>query len=320
MKLHCSEILASGKLKPTDSDAALDRWRSGKGNFWFDIESYQRAELDSWLEPLALPEIMAQRCRSVGDSTQIIALPQALFLEVMAYSDPQDSALGNVGVICLKNLLITLNPKSVHAIVKSRDIADALQMKKGTTADLLVSMLLIKIDQATVSARTIRATLNDLDDRMDREPGSVALEEILDAKDAVSRLVAVAEEQEECFQVFAEARTEILDFSHLQGTLKLLTSVAGSVNRRADRLSTAVSDLRQRYELSLQDRTNHRLAILTVISAVFLPLTLIAGIWGMNFENMPELHLRHGYFFGLGTMVLIAALMTWLFYRRGWFD
>jgi magnesium transporter len=59
---------------------------------------------------------------------------------------------------------------------------------------------------------------------------------------------------------------------------------------------------------------------LTVISAVFLPLTLLAGIWGMNFMLMPELQLSFGYPLGLGLMALIAGGLTWLFYMRGWFD
>jgi magnesium transporter len=102
--------------------------------------------------------------------------------------------------------------------------------------------------------------------------------------------------------------------------MKLLISTAGSVNRHADRLENRVVDLRQRYNMHQQDKTNHRLAVLTAISAVFLPLTLIAGIWGMNFTIMPELQLSFGYALALGLMVLIAGGLTWFFYMRGWFD
>ena len=57
---------------------------------------------------------------------------------------------------------------------------------------------------------------------------------------------------------------------------------------------------------------NSRLQILTVISAVFLPLTLLAGIYGMNFENMPELQESYGYPAVLGLMVMIAAVMLYV--------
>jgi magnesium transporter len=51
---------------------------------------------------------------------------------------------------------------------------------------------------------------------------------------------------------------------------------------------------------------------LTVISSIFIPLTFIVGIYGMNFENMPELKIKEGYFFTLGGMLLISiSLMVY---------
>ena len=65
-------------------------------------------------------------------------------------------------------------------------------------------------------------------------------------------------------------------------------------------------------------KTNEIMKVLTQISTVMLPLTFIAGIYGMNFDVMPELHWRLGYPFALGLMVLTAtALLVW-FRRRKW--
>ncbi len=55
------------------------------------------------------------------------------------------------------------------------------------------------------------------------------------------------------------------------------------------RLDDRVKDLHSQFALAVQEKTNRRLALLTVISAIFLPLTLLAGIYGMNFAHMPEL-------------------------------
>jgi magnesium transporter len=65
-------------------------------------------------------------------------------------------------------------------------------------------------------------------------------------------------------------------------------------------------------------KTNEIMRILTVVSIFFLPLNFIAGIYGMNFENMPELKYEHGYFVTLGIMLFIAvAILAWI-YRKGW--
>ena len=51
---------------------------------------------------------------------------------------------------------------------------------------------------------------------------------------------------------------------------------------------------------------------------IILPLTLIAGIYGMNFENMPELKTEHGYFITLGVMAAITVVLLFYFWRKGW--
>jgi magnesium transporter len=77
--------------------------------------------------------------------------------------------------------------------------------------------------------------------------------------------------------------------------------------------------LRQQYESYQQDTINNRLAILTVLSAIFMPLTFLAGIYGMNFEYMPELEYENGYLIFLGLQASIAVVMLVFFYYRGWF-
>lgn len=62
-----------------------------------------------------------------------------------------------------------------------------------------------------------------------------------------------------------------------------------------------------------------RIRILTVLSSICMLLTLIAGIYGMNFSRMPELQTSWGYPATLGTMVLIAIGQLWLFHKRDWF-
>jgi len=68
----------------------------------------------------------------------------------------------------------------------------------------------------------------------------------------------------------------------------------------------------------IANRTNEIMRVLTVFSALMLPLTLIAGIYGMNFDRMPELHWLHGYPFALSLMAVTGGSMMIWFYRKGW--
>jgi len=65
-------------------------------------------------------------------------------------------------------------------------------------------------------------------------------------------------------------------------------------------------------------RQNEIMKVLTLMASIFIPLTFIAGIYGMNFENMPELNSRIGYFVVLGVMIALAIALIAYFRHRGW--
>ncbi|WP_439127511.1 CorA family divalent cation transporter [Polaribacter sp.] len=66
-------------------------------------------------------------------------------------------------------------------------------------------------------------------------------------------------------------------------------------------------------------RLNEVMKTLTILSVVFIPLTFLAGIYGMNFENIPELKFKYGYFVLLGVMVFVTIGAVWYFKRKKWF-
>lgn len=67
-----------------------------------------------------------------------------------------------------------------------------------------------------------------------------------------------------------------------------------------------------------EDTLNRRLSLLTILSAIFMPLTLLSGIWGMNFESMPELSMDNAYEKALFGMLLLSLCLLYLFHRLGW--
>jgi len=80
-------------------------------------------------------------------------------------------------------------------------------------------------------------------------------------------------------------------------------------------LASSLTDL---YLSSVGQRTNEVMKVLTIMASIFIPLTFLAGIYGMNFERMPELSLPWAYPVLLGVMAVLAGGMVWYFYRKGW--
>jgi magnesium transporter len=80
------------------------------------------------------------------------------------------------------------------------------------------------------------------------------------------------------------------------------------------------ADLRDSYNSLRSNRMNSIMKTLTVITTIFMPLTFIAGVYGMNFVNMPELQWAGGYYLIIGVMVVLGLGMYLWFRRKGWFD
>lgn len=281
--------------------------------YWIDVSDYSEPELQSWIAQLEMPPFITNRLLGLGQITQVLPLPRALLIELRVLPDPDSTLPRQVAVLCIENLLITLDARKRERTDPEVDLVEP------SLSGLLLALLQLSANQVSAELRKVRVRLFDLDGRMDRDPASVGLPEIIEAKDSLLRIISVAEEQLECYEGLSDSVSEVLDFSHLQGLLRLLLSTSGSAHRMAERLETRISDLKHRHANHQQERINHRLAVLTVVSAVFLPLTLIAGIWGMNFESMPELGHPLGYPIALGVMVLVSGGMMLVFYLRGWF-
>lgn len=80
------------------------------------------------------------------------------------------------------------------------------------------------------------------------------------------------------------------------------------------------ADIRDSHLSLNANRMNTVMMTLTVITTIFMPLTFIAGIYGMNFAYMPELKWHYGYFYVLGLMAVIGIVMYFWFKHKGWFD
>lgn len=80
------------------------------------------------------------------------------------------------------------------------------------------------------------------------------------------------------------------------------------------------ADIRDNYLSVNSAKMNRNMMVLTVITTIFIPLTFIAGVYGMNFRYMPELNWRYGYFAVWIVMLIIAITMYLWFKNKGWMD
>jgi Mg2+ and Co2+ transporter CorA len=106
----------------------------------------------------------------------------------------------------------------------------------------------------------------------------------------------------------------------LRSDLKEQIHGLGYLKNSYERLIEKIDNIHSHYQLILQERGNKRLNTLTVVQAIFVPNTFLAGIYGMNFSFMPELEWKYSYFIILGVIVGISIFQLWWFKRKGWFN
>lgn len=198
-----------------------------------------------------------------------------------------------------------------------------------------------RLDEKLSSANSVWAIMQRLTDRLIEQYYMVAnlLEDKIDALDMRVKKESVHRMNQRVFLIrsellgFRRAVTPLQDiFRRMVESPYVRTSdeeniYLRNVNENLGRLTHMIeanmeitSDIRDSYLALTSYRTNSIMQTLTVITTIFMPLSFIAGVYGMNFRYMPELNWRGGYFFVLGLMLGIAISMYFWFRKKGWFD
>jgi magnesium transporter len=141
---------------------------------------------------------------------------------------------------------------------------------------------------------------------------------LMQQRDKLRTLELLCDEQEDALALWRNNTVIEMD-DHISVRYSDLLEHIRRVTKFAADQQNSIESLVQLHFSAVAHRTNEIMRVLTVVSAIFLPLSLVAGIFGMNFENMPELHYKNAYFFALGGMISAAAIMLAIFRWKRWF-
>ena len=321
MKVSWWKIDDKRGLVSADPEVAVDTWRRKEASFWADVDGYEPKELDRWLQTIGLSGAARECCLAAGEMSRVVPLDAAVFFEFPVHAGGTESDPVELSFLCLTGLVMTLHRGTISVLEQiAEGLQDRVHPSQATTTGLVATMVLLLSGQSIRFAASLKKTIYALDERMDRSPNDVVADEILHRKGALRRLDTVVGEQQALFDLLRMVHEPYLDLRSLAETFDLVSRNMSFADRTVDRLEKHLADLQQRYDTNQQEKTNKRLAVLTVISAIFLPLTLLAGIYGMNFDVMPELHLPYAYPITLGVMALIALGLYRYFRSNGWLD
>jgi magnesium transporter len=321
MKLRSFQITGEQHIVEVPTTEASPDWFVDPVHRWLDIEAAEEEELKALLEPLKIDPAMLRERVEPGSGAFLEILENLLFLRIPTQASPTDSDLTSISLLCLPTTLVTIHHEPLPAI---SDMAARLMGRvrlKSAAASALVYQVIGRLAGENFLAFTAcRQRHDELAKRMIEDSSSVVPEDIFVLRRLITNIGDTNEDHAFCVDILQKVEGTSFGIRDQLEHLKQLDHSLDRHQRSMDRLEENVKSLHQQFLLAIQDETSSRLRVLTILSAVFLPLTLIAGIYGMNFDYMPELGFRYAYYAILGFMVLVGIGMLAFFYRKGWFD
>lgn len=219
------------------------------------------------------------------------------------------------------NYLITMHeePRPTIDRLWQIDYHDKQGLARGP-AYLLYELIDRQIDGYIPILEAFEERMEELGDaifRAHREEKSAILNDILTAKTSTLRLRRFLIPQREIINRLATA-----DHAVIPNEMRIyFRDVYDHMVRMAD-VAEQMRDLAgstiETHLALVNNRTNDIMRLLTIISTIFIPLGFVAGVYGMNFEFMPELHWRYGYLFAWAIFLSIGGTLLYFFHRRGW--
>lgn len=323
MKLTIFRITKEGYLEPVSTEGLEVSQLSQDSHVWIDLEGASPEELETFLAPFNLHPLVLEDCVSLSHSTLISRYERSFYLEFPTNSLTPGHHPNYLGIIGVPpHILITIHNGHMSTLSDlAEDIVTAeIKLAVPRRAAVLYQILDALVDQNVMVTLRIRREIDEMITAFDEDHDSLAFSDVLDMKRRVSQLALIGEDQLYCITALLKSETSALTIYDQREYFRDLTSTAEHALRFVNRQENRLTDLYDQYRLMLHDRTESRLRLLTVISAIFLPLTLIAGIYGMNFQYMPELGNPYAYPLTLGLMATVAGGMLLYFRYRGWFD
>lgn len=316
-------VVRDGVVRPGPLDARglAEIWADPTAALWADFEHPTEEEYGLLSSVFHFHPLAIEDCRVQNEWPKLDEYGDSLF--VVLHCPTHEAFSSSLDIIehhffLTGRALVTVHdaPSPMIDEVRKEAGRDSPFLKRGMDgllhgmADRIADRYVRLLDEFDV-------VTDDLERRVMGGPDARLLESIFSVKRSLLHLVRLAHLQrdvvhrlsrESFVQIAEPTRVYFQDvYDHLF-----------RVSTMAEFYRDTVAGVRDAYLSVVSNRLNETMKVFTRIATLLFPLTVITGIYGMNFDHMPELHWRYGYFAVLGGMVLlVAGLFIW-FKRRGW--
>jgi magnesium transporter len=295
---------------------------------WVDLDIRNKEDLreaeNIYKNIFKFHHLTIEDCREERNQPKVEEFPDYLFFIVHGIKSQTNTSNfvtkeldGYLG----KNFVVTNRNEDFRSIdgVK-RQIRNSPRVFQRGAAYLLHQILDKLVDMYMPIVDDFDTAINELEDRvyeMDTSDNAI-LEEIMDIRRSVGRLKRISTRQLEVLYRISHGEFPQIP-EHILPFYRDVHDHLLRIYDMAESYRDLVSGLFEIHYSVTANKTNEVMKTLAIFSAVLLPLSVITGMYGMNFENMPLLHSQYGYLITYGIMFVVFGGLLVYFWRRGWF-
>jgi magnesium transporter len=270
------------------------------------------------LHPLLLEDIMNTEQRP---KTEDFGNYVYVVLRAPRYDETLKKVLSEqVSIVLGENFVISLQEESsdLYGSLRNRLKNSMGRIRKMGSDFLAYALIDVIVDNYFLVLEKVGENIEDLEDQLLTDPTSKTVQKIHGLRREMIGLRKFAWPLREVINSLQRGESSLI-----QETTRLyLRDVYDHVSQIIDNIETLrdiISAMLDIYLSSISNRLNEVMKVLTILATIFIPLTFLAGLWGMNFKHMPELDWSFGYPFALLIMLAVAVTMIIYFRRKKWF-
>lgn len=289
--------------------------------YWIHCDFNNQADFKIISEQLHLSDDLIQLCHAEDTMPKLIEGGDTLTLRIQCLLSwevhgKHSAELGNLVLYLTSRYCLTVTTSAIPALhTFTHSYAKALRYAK-TTCFILFLILDNVINDYSEILFDFELAVEKIDSHLHKTHRN-PYKEVMRVKNQVMKVKRYSTALRDILMRISGRKIEVISepcrlslcnlFDHSQ-------MIVGEAEAIRDILNGALDQI----ENSLMQQMNESMKVLTAFAAIFLPLTLIAGIYGMNFSWMPELHWHYGYFWSLGLMLFCGGILIYIFKKKNW--
>jgi magnesium transporter len=317
--IRACHFTAGQKIRTGDA-SLIEQWRQQGGYIWLDIQQSLSLTVEKLLAEFEAHDLAIKDIRRERHPPKVEVFDEhtfVIFRGVKSIDNKLNIKPLQMSFFVGENYLITVHPEASLSI--EHHFAQINDYVAKTPKGLAASIMHYSCGRYLETLLEFDNELVELEDDMLNRGSDTLLKDLIRYRSQLRKMRRTFDYHEKLSEELIDLWDENQDQDAFSHDMRNLYDRCERLASLSSQQYEICGDLVDGYFSLTSHQLNNTMRILTLITAIFVPLSFLAGLYGMNFEYIPELKFKEGYFVLLSVMLLLAAAMIVIFKRKKWF-